>query len=390
MTSEVGTWTLLLHLRVDWRSAGAAWDRALHAVIGAAGRGLATASPASDPATRVMPWVEYRLTDLDGSRPADWAVRVQPSDPTLLTAFVSVEAFAELAAADLSLLASGLTQAANEVASELTSVNWTGYLGLNPTHILVGPNRIGPYEFHSQRQYVTSPRARYGRVLRPLVVQGSIESHGWLAGRFEAGQQLTNLAALLSLSWHNMVEVLCEPFAPALGELAYVNPLNSDVQLGADHPVEIPQWLAGDNAWTVFQNSIMLQRAVRAHYEGLRLFDSHFPTMANMMMTVAIETTGRALQPHARPTARYRAALRLVLTEDSLKYTQLDAAYRDLRSNTVHEGELFGGEPLNASALHSGNPFLPRPDEEFIFDYGLARFTSRDILVHCLSNDNWL
>ena len=145
-----------------------------------------------------------------------------------------------------------------------------------------------------------------------------------------------------------------------------------------------PKWL--DEAWEQMASRQWLGHAVAAYYEGLRLHREH-PSMALVAFVSVVESVSNYLfdvsrcsecRSHLHVVARFRAVLRLVVSDDDAD--QLGAAYSP-RSLTVHEAHLHGSDTSASSGM---GPLWNDPYQDFDWVVHNMRRASAELLIRAL------
>jgi hypothetical protein len=260
--------------------------------------------------------------------------------------------------------ASAVAKASLGLADQHPDFRWAAVIGPTPSpHSyalgLLEPATVGPLQIRpggvQLTEYLPSRSSLFSRGVFwswPAIVEGTTRGFNWRAASQAATRQLVRLCALLSVCWGRAWQIRQGPVDA--GESSLVIPefaafeehpkTSSEVHRAA---VAVPAWAS--DAWETLAGDRAATNALTAHYEGLLVRDDH-PSLALLAFVAATEAVGRMRHPTARPTERFRRALRLVASEPEVEV--LWRAYL-ARNETVHEAVIHGGE------FAWGSPSLP-------------------------------
>jgi hypothetical protein len=190
----------------------------------------------------------------------------------------------------------------------------------------------------------------------PILVEARHTGYNWAAALQKAAFDLHRLCALLSLVLGECLVVREAPAPVTDGVRRAPNrvwwqhwPEDFDASTAPEprNVKTIPDWVS--SAWQQMNDRPQLGHAVAVHHEGLRVQFEH-PSLALIAFVASIEAVANLLfrddrcpecGAHKDVAARFRAALRLVATDEEAR--RLGTAYSP-RSRTVHQGRLHGGE----------------------------------------------
>lgn len=309
------------------------------------------------------PFVQVSLT-LSGS-PLDMCVLVAAGEDAVMV----LAAGGDVPDSNLLSSLAGAAQVASDRLGETgTDHAWTAVIG-RPTSggvpglekRLEGSAAVGPLQLQSTEVVLVEPDTAEQTSISswsiaqsvPIRVRGSSRGYSWVVAAGHAARDLRTLCGLLSVAWDCELAVreAAAPVEWGMREVPKQPPWYSPdapPMLGAlPEPATVPAWI--DNAWTNAQEDAQLLAALDSFLEGLYASGRH-PSLAAVAFTACVETLGsQVFEPQRCGTCgtrtgitrTFKAALRLVLTEDEA--AQLDAVYGE-RSGTVHRGRLHGGE----------------------------------------------
>lgn len=220
--------------------------------------------------------------------------------------------------------------------------------------------RIGPFALTRETRplresWPSRPPSLNSRTLAStwfIGVEGSTKGYNWQVAGKAAALDLQRLCGLLSVSGAgtNVIREAPAPLDWGRRTMPDKNPREPHDVFGeasAPRSWTPPTWL--HEAWNRLESTPWLARALAAHHEGLLARYDH-PSLALVAFIAAIEAISNRLWIEHRCatcgarldiSARFRATLRIVLSQDSAEF--LGRAYSP-RSKTVHEGHLHGSE----------------------------------------------
>jgi hypothetical protein len=303
-----------------------------------------------------------------GGAPLDTRLVIIPQDAGVLIAVAGKTEQLDEAAADVWVQAARC--ATSRLGASGTEYHWTAVIappairitGAEPAidcEANVGGFRLAPSEYPLHEimppQLPSFSSADSG-VSWPILVEARHTGYNWPAAVQKAAFDLHRLCALLSLVLGECLVVREAPAPVAHGVRQAPSHLwwqQWTEDIDASTPSEprnvknIPGWVSA--AWQEMNNRPQLGRAVAVHHEGLRAQLEH-PSLALIAFIASVEAVANLLfkdercpkcNAHKDVAARFRAALRLVTTDEEARH--LGAAYSP-RSRTVHQGWLHGAE----------------------------------------------
>ena len=272
---------------------------------------------------------------------------------------------------------SAFASAERSLKNELSEIVWTAVVGPDPMNggdsakTINSPKIVGSMSLLSPVEMMTEfvPCLHPGQIAAreyvyswPVPVQGTMLTFNDRVVPGSVHRNLALLAALLSVVFEVPWIVRQQPFA-FLGDISPLIAASRENvpshQNGPEHPqeTELPTWVF--EGWDRSNADRALRNAVLTHSEALRLTDHH-PSFALVAFMAVFQALGSRIEK--RENKQREAALRQILS--SIESKEILRLYGN-RSDTAHQGVLFGSEIVAGMSSHEFNPYWEPPEQLF-------------------------